>query len=38
VLKEIQTKRFGFDGGAGPEVVVGPAAVAKYAVLPTGVN
>jgi acetylornithine/succinyldiaminopimelate/putrescine aminotransferase len=38
VLKEIQTKRYGFDGRTGPEVIVGPAPLAKYAVLPTGVN
>jgi putrescine aminotransferase len=38
VLKEIQTKRFGFDGSATPEVVVGPAAAAQYGALTTGVN
>jgi putrescine aminotransferase len=38
VFKEIQTKRFGFDGRTGPEVIVGPAPAGKFAVLPTGVN
>jgi len=38
VLKEIQTKRFGSDARSAPEVFVGPASVAKYAVLPGRAN
>ena len=38
VLKEIQTKRFGTAGCTRPDVFIGPAAVARYAVLPGGAN
>ena len=38
VLKEIQIKRFGSNRCTGPDVFVGPATAAKYAVLPGGAN
>jgi putrescine aminotransferase len=38
VLKEIQTKRFRSVGCAGPDLLVGPTTVVKYAMLPGGAS
>jgi putrescine aminotransferase len=37
-FKEIQTKRFGSAGRTGPDVLVDPAAVGKYAEMPCGAS